>query len=141
MAEVDGSALEAHNSRQSCWVAIHGTVWDVTLFLEKHPGGAGLILKVAGQNATEQYETFHSPELVLETLGPDARIGTVDVTTIPKLDEKPKPELEKRRSPPLSSIVSVNDFEAVAEKTMTPTAWAYVSSGADDEISMRENAM
>jgi L-lactate dehydrogenase (cytochrome) len=27
----------------------------------------------------------------------------------------------------------------VAEKNMTPSAWAYVSSGADDEISTREN--
>ncbi|KAG9949761.1 L-lactate dehydrogenase, partial [Aureobasidium melanogenum] len=140
MAIVEGTELAKHNSRQSCWLAIHGEVWDATDFLEQHPGGANLILKLAGKDASDEYELFHSPELVRDTLGFNARKGTIDVSTIPSLDRKPEPESEAEKSPPLSSMISVNDFEKVAEKTMTPTAWAYVSSGADDEISMSENA-
>ncbi|KAK5130111.1 hypothetical protein LTR08_002451 [Meristemomyces frigidus] len=139
MAAIDGNELAVHNNRESCWLAINGTVWDATSFLSQHPGGESLILNLAGKDATEKYGTFHSPGLVEETLGLDARKGTVDVQTIPKMDEKPSPQQHERKSPPLSSMVSVNDFELVAEKTMTPTAWAYVSSGADDEFSMREN--
>ncbi|KAI5255212.1 L-lactate dehydrogenase [Aureobasidium subglaciale] len=95
---------------------------------------------MAGKDASDEYDLFHNPELVKETLGPDARKGTIDVTTISIMDKKSEPREEAKRSPPLSSMISVNDFEGVAEKTMTPTAWSYVSSGADDEISMRENA-
>lgn len=108
--------------------------------VDEHPGGASLILKVAGQDATEQYDMFHSPELVEETLDADAKLGTVDAASIPKPDAKPEREQQSGKAPPLSTMVSVNDFEAVAEKTMTPAAWAYVSSGADDEMSVRENA-
>ncbi|KAK6003262.1 hypothetical protein QM012_001107 [Aureobasidium pullulans] len=140
MTTVDAAELAKHNSRDSCWLAIHGEVWDATNFLEQHPGGSNLILKLAGKNASDEYELFHNPELVRDTLGSSARKGTIDISTIPKMDRKPEPQSEAKMSPPLSSMLSVNDFENVGEKTMTPTAWAYVSSGADDEISMRENA-
>ncbi|KAK4541321.1 hypothetical protein LTR36_008079 [Oleoguttula mirabilis] len=139
MAAVDVRELATHNSRDSCWLAINGIVWDVTAFVSEHPGGANLILKVAGKDATEQYETFHSPELVEETLGLDARKGIIDSASIPPVDKQSELKRQERTSPLLSSMVSVNDFEGVAEKTMTPAAWAYVSSGADDEISTREN--
>ena len=117
MAIVDSAELAKHNSRQSCWLAIHGEVWDATNFLEEHPGGANLILKLAGTDASDEYELFHNPDLVRETLESSARIGTIDASTIlPKLDRKPDPELEVKKSPPLSSMISVNDFEKVAEK-------------------------
>lgn len=140
MASIDGNELVKHNSKTSCWLAINGTVWDTTSFVDQHPGGASLILKVAGQDATESYEEIHEASLVEETLGPEARLGTVDISTIPRLDPRPEPKKQKRKSPPLSSMINLADFEKVAEETMTPNAWAYVSSGADDEISMRGNA-
>jgi L-lactate dehydrogenase (cytochrome) len=117
MAVVEGTELAKHNSRQSCWLAIHGEVWDTTNFLEQHPGGADLILKLAGTDASDEYELFHNPDLVRETLGSNARKGTIDAsTTVPKLDRKPDPKSEARKGPSLSSMISVNDFENVAEK-------------------------
>lgn len=41
--------------------------------------------------------------------------------------------------PDLSEILSLHDFEAVARHTMNRRGWNYYSSGADDEITMREN--
>ena len=48
MAEVAESAyqvtlaeLEKHNTETDCWVAVHKKVWDVTDFLDEHPGGPG----------------------------------------------------------------------------------------------------
>lgn len=114
---IEGTELAKHNSRQSCWLAIHGEVWDATNFLNRHPGGADLILKLAGTDASDEYELFHNPDLVRETLGLDAKIGAIDISTIPtKMDRKPDPESQVMKSPPLSSMVSVNDFEKVAEK-------------------------
>ncbi|TKA25053.1 hypothetical protein B0A50_06117 [Salinomyces thailandicus] len=140
MAKIAGIELSKHNSRQSCWLAIHGEVWDVSTFVDEHPGGAALILKVAGQDATSQYDMFHSRELVAETLDPEARKGTVDASTIPKAEARPESKDQRKKAPPLSTMISLNDFEGVAERTMSPAAWAYVSSGADDEISVRYNA-
>ncbi|KAF2165337.1 hypothetical protein M409DRAFT_67202 [Zasmidium cellare ATCC 36951] len=139
MSTISGDELASHNTRDSCWIAIKGTIWDVTSFIDQHPGGASLILKVAGQDATEQYETFHDLELVEKTLGDGARRGVVDPNSIPKMKPEKKAEEQSRKAPPLSSMISLKDFEKVAEEFMTPVAWAYVSSGADNEVSLREN--
>lgn len=139
MSTISGQELASHNTRDSCWIAIKGTIWDVTTFVDQHPGGASLILKVAGKDATEQYETFHDLELVEKTLGDGAKRGLVDVSTVAKISPEKKTEEQSRKAPSLSSMISLKDFEVVAEKFMTPVAWAYVSSGADNEFSLREN--
>lgn len=52
-------------------------------------------------------------------------------------------ELERKQRvaqmPSLEACYSLMDFQAVAKRVMRPSAWAYYSSGADDEITMREN--
>jgi len=40
--------VEAHNTLESCWVILHGNVYDVTKFLDDHPGGPDFILKNSG---------------------------------------------------------------------------------------------
>lgn len=39
-----------------------------------------------------------------------------------------------KRMPPLAACYNLMDFEAVARQVMKKTAWAYYSSGADDEL-------
>ena len=41
--------VASHNTRDSCWVTENGNVYNVTGFLDKHPGGADLILPHAGR--------------------------------------------------------------------------------------------
>ncbi len=36
-------------------------------------------------------------------------------------------------------MLNVYDFEALARKLMKKEAWDYYSSGADDEVTLREN--
>lgn len=31
--------VSKHNSQTDCWMAVRGIVYDVTEFLEQHPGG------------------------------------------------------------------------------------------------------
>ena len=40
-----GAEVAKHNSKDSCWVIIHGKAYDVTEFLPEHPGGPKIILK------------------------------------------------------------------------------------------------
>lgn len=58
-------------------------------------------------------------------------------------DENDPDEIIRREyednKPPLSQMYNLLDFEHIASKVMSKTGWAYYSSGADDEISMREN--
>lgn len=52
--------------------------------------------------------------------------------------DKNRRELAKLK-PDLGKIYNLHDFEFVAKNTMEKTAWAYYSSGADDEIALRNN--
>jgi L-lactate dehydrogenase (cytochrome) len=53
------------------------------------------------------------------------------------------PELQRQLAlslrPPLSEVLSLHDFESIARQVMSSRGWAYYSSGADDETTMREN--
>jgi L-lactate dehydrogenase (cytochrome) len=70
--------------------------------------------------------------------------GPIDLDTMPRVEKQEteeERELEKRRAnkPMLEQCLNLYDFEAVAKTTLSAQAWAYYSSGADDEITMREN--
>lgn len=41
--------------------------------------------------------------------------------------------------PPVEHMLNIFDVEAVAQKVMKKEGWDYYSSGADDEITLREN--
>ncbi|EME30061.1 fatty acid hydroxylase (FAH1) [Galdieria sulphuraria] len=45
-----------HCNEHDCWVIVNGKVYDVTLFLDKHPGGKDILLSYAGKDATAALE-------------------------------------------------------------------------------------
>ncbi|KAI1179839.1 inositolphosphorylceramide-B C-26 hydroxylase [Nemania sp. FL0916] len=45
--------VESHKSAKSCYVTIGNKVYDVTDFLDSHPGGADLILDYAGKDVAQ----------------------------------------------------------------------------------------
>lgn len=49
--------LAKHNSSQSCWLLISGKIYDVTTYLNQHPGNASTILPSCGIDATQAYDT------------------------------------------------------------------------------------
>jgi L-lactate dehydrogenase (cytochrome) len=61
------------------------------------------------------------------------------MSTVEQEEKEEDPEEEERqekikRMPILEQCYNLLDFEAVARQVMKKTAWAYYSSGADDEI-------
>ncbi|KAF4822166.1 (S)-mandelate dehydrogenase [Colletotrichum siamense] len=136
---VSGTEVAKNNTKDSCWVVIHGQVWDVTEFLDEHPGGAKLIFNCAGRDATEDYDSIHNPDLIAETLSPDRCLGPVDPLTLPKESSAPEPEKPKPKFPHLGAIINADDFEKVAEKYLSEIGWAYYCSGAEDEQSLRDS--
>ncbi|KAG5914946.1 hypothetical protein E4U42_000223, partial [Claviceps africana] len=139
-----GSEVAQHNDDKSCWVIVHGKAYDVTDFLPEHPGGSGIILKYAGKDATEAFEPVHPPDTLDKYLDRSKHLGDVDMATVAREEAAEDPDEAARleavaRKPLLSQCYNLFDFEAVARRTMKRTAWGYYSSGADDEITMREN--
>ena len=54
--------VEKHDSKEKgVWIVLNNLVYDVTPFLPLHPGGAGFLLEVAGEDATQEFEAaIHS---------------------------------------------------------------------------------
>ena len=102
-------------------------------------GGSKIILKYAGKDATETYAPIHPPDTLDKYLDKSKHLGEVDMSTIEKEQEEEDPDEQERqerikRMPILEQCYNLMDFEAVARRVMKKTAWAYYSSGADDEI-------
>ncbi|KAF8891834.1 FMN-dependent dehydrogenase-domain-containing protein [Infundibulicybe gibba] len=138
---ISGKEVAHHNSRDSCWIIVHGKVYDVTEFLD---GGSKIILKYAGKDATQEYDPIHPPDAITTNLPVEKHLGAVEPNTVEKVEvvitdqEKARQERISLR-PPLDEILNLHDFEAIARLVMSEKAWAYYSSAADDEITNREN--
>ena len=89
---------------------------------------------------------MHSPELLKEALPETALLGSFDPVEFQAADNtarpssEPEPKLAEDVPPPLSTLLNLHDFEKVAQKFLPANAWAYYSSGADDEITKRTSA-
>jgi len=51
------SELRKRNTAQECWLAINGSVYNVTDYISRHPGGADLILANCGKDASQAFNT------------------------------------------------------------------------------------
>lgn len=48
--------VKGKNTREVSWIVIHNKVYDVTKFLDYHPGGRDILLQNAGGDATKPFE-------------------------------------------------------------------------------------
>ncbi|KAF2898836.1 hypothetical protein ILUMI_07341 [Ignelater luminosus] len=48
--------VKKHNDNQSTWIVIHNNIYDVTPFLNEHPGGEEVLLEQAGRDGSEAFE-------------------------------------------------------------------------------------
>ena len=67
---VTGAELARHNTERDCWIAVGGTVYDVSAFLPDHPGG---------------------PETVIEHAGAHQPIERVDARARPRISARRQP--------------------------------------------------
>jgi cytochrome b involved in lipid metabolism len=72
MAEVS-----THSTKDSCYSAVRGTVYDLTSWIYKHPGGANNILKICGKDGTSAFTGKHEGEPKPEQILAGFEIGTL----------------------------------------------------------------
>lgn len=67
--------VAANNTEDSLYVVIDSKVYDLTSFADAHPGGAHVLLQVAGKDATSEFFQMHRHEVLLRYV--KLCIGTV----------------------------------------------------------------
>ncbi|KAH9049132.1 FMN-dependent dehydrogenase-domain-containing protein [Lactarius hengduanensis] len=140
---VSFAELQRHKSQSSPWILISGIVYDVTAILSSHPGGAGPLLKHAGNDATKAFMPIHPPG-VLDALPRSARIGPIDPNTVPRTVSEPTAEesqIAKARAalPPPRAVLNLREMEELAKSVLNERSWAYYSAGGDDEMTFAAN--
>lgn len=124
--------------------------WLPTLFLSSGTdrrlnfySSALVILEYAGKDATERYAEVHSLSLLASTLDPSKLVGRLDISTVDRESMPLTPRNSnvqvQHEKPPLFSLLSSHDFEAVASHSLKPKTWAFYSSAATDLITMKAN--
>lgn len=51
--------VQENDDADSCWAAIDGTVYDLTGWIDEHPGGPDRIEQICGTDATDTFEGQH----------------------------------------------------------------------------------
>ncbi|KAL6508277.1 Cytochrome b5 isoform E [Orobanche hederae] len=75
-------AVAKHNKTKDCWLIINGKVYDVTPFMDDHPGGDEVLLSATGKDATNDFEDVGHSDSAREMLD-KYYIGEMDTSTIP----------------------------------------------------------
>jgi len=69
--------VASHNTPDAgLYIIVDDGVYDVTKFVDEHPGGAKILKRVAGKDATKQFWKYHN-ESVLKKYSPKLKVGTV----------------------------------------------------------------
>ncbi|KAI1389077.1 FMN-dependent dehydrogenase-domain-containing protein [Hypoxylon trugodes] len=137
--------VSEHKTQDSCWMVLHGKVYDITSFVPKHPGGRSILLKNAGQDASKAFDSVHPVEILEEYLTPDQILGNVESggdDEVKKTTENTDGlRLASAAVPPLESILSIAEIESYAMKTLSPKAISYYVSASDDQITKAANGL
>jgi cytochrome b involved in lipid metabolism/uncharacterized membrane protein len=67
----------AHNLQGDCWLAIRGSVYNVTEWIPQHPGGPERIIALCGTDATDAFTTQHDGQPL-----PNERLSQFQIGTL-----------------------------------------------------------
>lgn len=60
--------VKKHTREDDCWLVVDGQVFDVTEFLDEHPGGFDIIISNTGKDATEDFDEIGHSKSARELL-------------------------------------------------------------------------
>ncbi|CAE7284014.1 CYB2, partial [Symbiodinium microadriaticum] len=73
------SEVNRHCTPENCWVALNGKVYDLSEFMDRHPGGPTTILAWAGKDASKFFNDIHKGVKIDAYLRPEAFLGDLGV--------------------------------------------------------------
>ena len=65
-----------HNAPPSVWSVYKGDVYDITMYINVHPGGKKILERVYGKDMTPLFNKFHGYIKIANLIGP-LKIGSV----------------------------------------------------------------
>ncbi|XP_066249017.1 cytochrome b5-like isoform X2 [Euwallacea similis] len=98
--------IKKHNNKNSTWFIINNDVYDVTEFLNEHPGGEEVLIEQAGKEATEAFEDVgHSSDA--REMMEKYKIGTI-------VAAERNPDLPRKKT---------EDWKTETESSSSDSSW------------------
>lgn len=79
--------VETHNQEENLWLILNNSVYNVTNYLAKHPGGQEVILEHAGKDATEAFEDIGHSKGAIRILA-TLEIGQLDPSELKEAEKR-----------------------------------------------------
>ncbi|KAI5288098.1 hypothetical protein KEM54_005470 [Ascosphaera aggregata] len=80
MSKFTKADVANHNKAENgLYIIVDQNVYDITNFIDEHPGGAKILKRMAGKDATKQFWKYHS-EGVLKKYGAKLKVGELSET-------------------------------------------------------------
>jgi len=71
------SDVQKANTEEKCWTVVEGKIYDITSFLNKHPGGKANVMKICGNDGTSMFNKKHGEQPKPEQTLQQFLIGTL----------------------------------------------------------------
>ncbi|CAP72684.1 uncharacterized protein PODANS_2_1150 [Podospora anserina S mat+] len=75
-AQITKAEVAQHKDDKSMYIIIDDGVYEIANFVNEHPGGAKILKRMAGKDATKQFWKYHSKG-VMEKWGAKLKVGTL----------------------------------------------------------------
>jgi cytochrome b involved in lipid metabolism len=78
MPVISAEELAKHKTATDMWIVVDGKVLDVTGFQKEHPGGAKVLKKNSGKDASKMFHQLHNDTVLGKSLknGNVKEVGT-----------------------------------------------------------------
>ncbi|KAI9331082.1 acyl-CoA dehydrogenase/oxidase [Obelidium mucronatum] len=90
MRQTTLAQVAQHNTPADAWLVVDGKAYDVSAFLDAHPGGRRILLDHIGTDASQVFHRFHNAATVL------AKFGHLQVAVIPESNNAKQGKLAKQ---------------------------------------------
>jgi cytochrome b involved in lipid metabolism/sterol desaturase/sphingolipid hydroxylase (fatty acid hydroxylase superfamily) len=122
--------IRSHNSVSNAWIVMSGGVYDVTKFLEMHPGGKDILFEHLGTDITELFISpqLHSHSQKAFRILANYRIGYIDLAEASQ---------EFDSSDAISSLVDMNKPILPQVLSMDPSKYQQWIHQASGDLTMR----
>lgn len=69
--------ISSHNNASSCYSIVSGSVYDLTMWVNLHPGGKSAILSMCGNDGTDAFMNEHNGKAKFMKILARYKIGTI----------------------------------------------------------------
>lgn len=115
---VSHQELAKHNKPTDCWMSIRGKVYNVTRYLDYHPGGVDQLMRGAGKDATALFDEHHA-WVNIDQLLAKCYMGPLRNTVTLNLNSSSTLDLRTKLSPPSTSILKLPSILSLSSEALS----------------------